>query len=125
MRNDAISVITETVRAITSRGFDPLHAPWDHKVCVMVHAAQGIIDNGGFAYFFETPFEGDPTLDDFPLAFTAIGAFSSAAAMSEALKRNALGGSEFSDLDTILWRESPGNLELLASYVRGRAESYA
>jgi hypothetical protein len=45
--------------------------------------------------------------------------------MSEALKRNALGGSEFSDLDTILWRESPGNLELLSSFVRGHAESYA
>jgi hypothetical protein len=47
------------------RGSTPHTAPWDHEVCVMLHAAQGIVDNGGFEYFFEAPFEGRPALEDF------------------------------------------------------------
>ena len=88
---DAIALITATMQRICAHGFNPNHAPWEHKVCVMLHAAQGIIDNGGFEYFFEAPFEGHPAPDDFPNVFEAVGAHTSAAALraSEPLRRAA------------------------------------
>jgi len=122
---DAIALITETMQRICARGFDPNRAPWEHKVCVMLHAAQGIIDNGGFEYFFEAPFEGRPVPDDFPSVFEAVGAHTSAAALREAFKRAGLLHASFHDLNSILWRESRRNYELLGAYIRAHASSYA
>jgi len=122
---NAVEFVTHTMRRITAQGFDPHLASWEHKVCVMLHAAQGIIDNGGFEYFFEAPFEGHPALDDFPRVFEAVGAYVSAAAIREAIKRAQLPGATYDDLDAVLWRESPNNLQLLSTYIADRAGSYA
>jgi len=91
----------------------------------MLHAAQGIIDNGGFEYFFEAPFEGHPELDDFPKVFEAVGAHSSAAALREAINRSATPQATYDDLNSILWRESKRNYELLSGYIITHASSYA
>ena len=122
---DVVDLVTHTMRRITAGGFDPHTAPWEHRVCVMLHAAQGIIDNGGFEYFFEAPFEGHPALDDFPEAFEAVGAQSSAAALREALKRASSPPASFSDLNSVLWRESKLNYQLLGRYITEHASSYA
>jgi len=122
---DDLDLVTHTIQRITSGGFDPYNAPWDHKVCVMLHAAQGIIDNGGFEYFFEAPFDGRPILEEFPRAFEAVGAQSSAAALREAIKRAGSPPASFSDLNSLLWRESKHNYELLGRYITEHASSYA
>ena len=122
---DAIALVTETILRICAHGFNPNRAPWEHKVCVMLHAAQGIIDNGGFEYFFEAPFEGHPMPDDFPNVFEAVGAHTSAAALREAFKRSGSPHASFDDLNSILWRESRRNYELLGSYITAHASSYA
>jgi len=122
---DAIALITETTQRICARGFNPNLASWEHKVCVMLHAAQGIIDNGGLEYFFEAPFEGRPALDDFPTVFEAVGAHVSAAALREAFKRAGSPHASFHDLNSVFWRESRRNYELLGSYIAAHASSYA
>jgi len=121
----AVDLITKTMRRITSRGFNPGLAKWEHKVCVMLHAAQGIIDNGGFEYFFETPFEGRPDLGEFPKVFEAVGAHASAAALREAINRSASPQATYDDLNSVLWRESERNHELLSVYISTHASSYA
>jgi hypothetical protein len=122
---EVVDLVTHTMQRITSSGFDPHSAPWDHKVCVMLHAAQGTIDNGGFEYFFEAPFDGQPVLEDFPKAFEAVGAQSSGAAVREAIKRAGSRPATFNDLDSVLWCESKRNYELLARYITEHASSYA
>jgi hypothetical protein len=122
---DAVDLITSTMQRVTSKGFNPREASWDHKVCVMLHAAQGIIDNGGFEYFFERPFDGDPLMEDFPKVFEAVGANSSANAVREAIRRSQSPAPKYDDLNNILWRDSENNHELLSMYITAHASSYA
>ena len=91
----------------------------------MLHAAQGIIDNGGLEYFFESPFEGDPDMEDFPRVFEAVGAVSSAAALREALDRAKSNSPVYDDLNKLLWDESETNYALLSDYIKTHESSYA
>ena len=43
------------------------------RTVVIVYSAWGIIGNGGFQYFFENNFEGDPPFGVFTQAFDAVG----------------------------------------------------
>ena len=43
------------------------------RTVVIVYSAWGIIGNGGFQYFFENNFEGDPPFDVFTQAFRTVG----------------------------------------------------
>ena len=43
------------------------------RAAVIVYTAWGIIGNGGFQYFFESNFEGDPPFDIFTQAFRTVG----------------------------------------------------
>lgn len=92
---------------------------------MLLHAAQGIIDNGGFEYFFESPFEGNPDMEDFPRVFDAIGATASAAAVQEALTRASRPDAGYDDLNQVLWRESERNYALLEKYIKAHEGSYA
>jgi hypothetical protein len=44
------------------------------RIVLIVHAAQGLIDNGGFQYFFEADFPGTPPYAFFVDAYRTIGA---------------------------------------------------
>lgn len=44
------------------------------QVALMVETAQGIIDNGGLQYFYESDFEEQPAYEKFVEAYRAIGA---------------------------------------------------
>ena len=92
---------------------------------MLLHAAQGIIDNGGFEYFFESPFEGNPDMEDFPRVFEAVGAASSAKAVREALGRSRSVHPIYEDLNQVLWKESEQNYALLEQYISAHAASYA
>lgn len=118
------SLITETANRIIAGGFDPRRSPWEHRVCVMLITAQGIIDNGGFEYFFENEFEGDTDMSDFPRVYEAIGAESSAAAVKEALVRAANGSSSFDDLNEVMWKDSERNYGLLEAFISAHPANY-
>lgn len=120
-----VDFITSIIRRVTSKGFNPREASWVHKVCVMLHAAQGIIDNGGFEYFFESPFDSDPVMEDFPEVFETVGAHSSAEAVREAIRRSLSPAPKYDDLNNILWRDSEYNYELLSNYITAHASSFA
>jgi hypothetical protein len=65
---------------------DPDSLPPPLRTVVLVHAAQGIIDNGGLQYFFENDFPGRPPYSVFVDAYRAIGAHEEARAIAEAVK---------------------------------------
>ena len=48
--------------------------PWVPQVVGIIEAAQGVIDNGGFIYFFEQDWIDQPPYSVFGKAFRAIGA---------------------------------------------------
>jgi hypothetical protein len=52
--------------------------PWVPQVVTVVLGAQGVIDNGGFIYFFENDWRGNPPYSVFGDAYRAIGADESA-----------------------------------------------
>ena len=60
--------------------------PPEIQTVVLVHAAQGVIDNGGLQYFFEADFPGRPPYSVFVDAYRTIGANGEAAALAEAAK---------------------------------------
>ncbi len=119
---DILDTVTDRIAAL---GFNPHTSPWPHKVFMMLQAAQGIIDNGGFEYFFESPFDGDPDMQEFPLVFDAVGATTSAATIREALSRSRLPDADFSDMNSVMWGESEQNYAMLAAYVRTHPEAFA
>jgi hypothetical protein len=123
--SEHIDIVSATMQRITGRGFDPKTASWDHRVCIFVHAAQGIIDNGGFEYFFEMPFPGNPELGEFVEAFNAIGAAESSGALAAAIKRHTAGTGTFDDLNSILWRNSESTWARLSDYIAAHPASYA
>lgn len=43
------------------------------RTVVIVYSAWGLIENGGFQYFFESNFPGDPSYDIFIQAFSSVG----------------------------------------------------
>lgn len=53
---------------------DAGNLPEPMRTVVIVHAAQGIIDNGGLEYFFESDFPLNPPYSTFVDAFGRIGA---------------------------------------------------
>jgi hypothetical protein len=67
-------------------GGDPFRLPQALQVLVLVHAAQGIIDNGGLQYFFEVDFPGRPCYSVFFQAYRAIGAGDEADALEEVVE---------------------------------------
>ena len=54
------------------------------RTVVLVHGAQGVIDNGGLRYFFEADFPGKPDYGLFVEAYGAIGAEDAARVLAEA-----------------------------------------
>lgn len=106
MRTPALHMDDTTSAAfdrILAAGFDPRRAPFAHRVVVLVVAAQGILDNGGFAYLLDRPFDPPADDEDFVRAYEAIGAGACAAAIKSALsRRGAFGAPDWSDLDAVV-----------------------
>ena len=101
------------------------------RIVAMVHAAQGVIDNGGLQFFFEADFPAKPPYSVFIEAYRAIGADDAASTLERAValfpfkdphrhvrKRNRFLDS-FKDADGVALN-SP--FEPLASALCGNAE---
>ena len=54
------------------------------QTLVLIYSAQGVIDNGGFQYFFESDWPGSPSYSVFTNAYRAIGASQIAVAIDQA-----------------------------------------
>ena len=54
------------------------------QTLVLIYSAQGVIDNGGFQYFFESDWPGSPKYSVFSNAYRAIGANQVAVALDQA-----------------------------------------
>lgn len=65
-------------------GLDDL--PFAVQIVLLVHAAQGIIDNGGLQYFFESDFPDKPPYEKFVAAYRAIGAKDAAETLAAAVQ---------------------------------------
>ena len=76
----------EHALAEVARVGDPDKLPPPVRVVVLVHAVQGIVDNGGLQYFFESDFPGTPPYSVFVDAYRTIGADSEAQALADAVK---------------------------------------
>jgi len=117
-------LIDATVDRIVKNGFDPIQSPFAHKVAVMLTTAQGIIDNGGFEYFFGVPFNIEPDMEDFIKAYEAVGALGSAKAFEEAISRSKTTEPKYEDLNQVLWRESANNYKQLEVYIEANYSMY-
>ena len=65
---------------------DPDKLPPPVRTVVLVHAAQGLIDNGGLQYFFESDFPGKPPYSIFVDVYRTIGAKREAQALADAVE---------------------------------------
>lgn len=66
------------VARLEAAGGDMTALPVPLQTLLLVESAQGIIDNGGLAYFYEADFPNNPTYAHFADAYRRIGAESAA-----------------------------------------------
>ncbi|MBK8794753.1 MAG: DUF4375 domain-containing protein [Holophaga sp.] len=59
--------------------------PMTVQILLLVYSAQGVIDNGGFQYFFEMDWPGHPEYLAFSDAYRAIGANDAATCIDKAV----------------------------------------
>lgn len=116
--NDAETIV-RTFDRVMRQGFSPKTSPMKDKVVILVSTAQGIIDNGGFEYFFEQEFEDGTELRDFVHVSKEIGAIESSVAINEAItmsKKNQ--EPQFDHYDDVLFDCSATNYSRLANFIR-------
>jgi hypothetical protein len=64
---------------LTSVGDDMTRLPESVRVFLLVNGAQGVVDNGGYKYFFGQDWPGTPPYEDFARAYETIGCIPQAA----------------------------------------------
>lgn len=86
---------------------------------MVIVTAQGLIDNGGFAYLFDPGFAVEPDWCWFVAAYRAIGALETAQACAEAIElwRQIGDTADFDALDAVAWQHSAANYALLAAWI--------
>ena len=72
-------------RTLDAAGGDARRLPVPMATVVCVYGAQGVIDNGGFQYFFENDWPCQPPYSMFWKAYARIGAHEAAAAIESAV----------------------------------------
>ncbi|WP_255990424.1 DMP19 family protein [Chitinolyticbacter albus] len=117
MQTDPITWACERIEA---RGFDPLTAPEVDRTVMVVVTAQGLIDNGGFAYLFDPGFAVKPDWNWFVTAYRAIGALETADACVQAIElwRQIGDTADFDALDAVAWQRSASNYDWLATWIK-------
>ena len=79
------AALDSAFRQVQRSNGDLLALPAAVRTLLLVHAAQGVIDNGGFQYFFESDFPGTPPYSLFVDAYQAIGAADAAHVLAQAV----------------------------------------
>src|SRR4051812_22438859 len=70
---DIMPAIDAAEDKLASVGDDMSLLPETVRVFLLVNGAQGVIDNGGYRYFFGQDWPGTPPYEDFISAYEAIG----------------------------------------------------
>ncbi len=70
--------------ALGQAGGDPTSLSDPYRTIVLIYTAQGVIDNGGFQYFFESDFPGIPSYSVYIEAYRRIQAHEAADALETA-----------------------------------------
>src|SRR2546423_2580239 len=70
---------SEAEELLESAGGDIARLPEPVRVFLLLHGAQGTIDNGGYEYFFGSNWPGCPNYEDFISAYETIGCHAQAA----------------------------------------------
>ncbi len=68
-----IAAFEQALGKIEEVGQDLARLPEAVRVFVLVHGAQGVIDNGGYPYFFGQDWPGNPAYQEFISAYEIIG----------------------------------------------------
>jgi len=74
-----------TLAEVRKAGGDPFGLSLPLQTVCLVHAAQGLIDNGGLQYFFESQWPGSPPYLVFSDAYRRIGAEDAGACLDRAV----------------------------------------
>ncbi len=101
--------------------------PKAQRVILLVHAAQGTIDNGGLQYFFENDFPGLPPYAEFADAYREIGAEDVAAVIESAVALFGFDDPHLFQADRIAFMEVHGEelFDDLDQAICGREEVWA
>jgi hypothetical protein len=84
MPHDKIEIIWKKFGVVAQKNF--LALPPLVRPVITTHSAQGVIDNGGFAYFFECDWPGIDDWNIFVQDFAAVGHHKAAVAIRAALE---------------------------------------
>ncbi|HEX2544035.1 MAG TPA: DUF4375 domain-containing protein [Ramlibacter sp.] len=126
-------------------GSSPLGQPYDHAIAclaaaggdiaslpvplqtlLLIESAQGIVDNGGLAFFYEADFPNNPPYSDFVAAYRRIGAEAAASCIEQSA---ALFPFEephlFEELRQIWLERIGGELALLDAAMAGDASVWS
>lgn len=74
---------TRAFAQLEAAGGDPSQLPVPLAHFVLVYSAQGVLDNGGFRFFLESDWPGQPAYETFVDAYAAIGCTEQAARFQE------------------------------------------
>lgn len=78
--------IAYSIACVEAASGDVFKLPLPVQTVAVVQTAQGIIDNGGFEYFYESDFDGTPPYSFFVEAFRRIGAEAAAQRLEASLR---------------------------------------
>ena len=84
MSQDKVEIVWAKFAAVAQKNFRALPPPI--RPIITTHSAQGVIDNGGFAYFFECDWPGLDDWNIFAEDFAAVGHDKAAVAIRAALE---------------------------------------
>jgi Domain of unknown function (DUF4375) len=142
-KNDLLDIAADfATERLKLAGGGVLTLPIPLQTVLLLNGAQYRIDNGGFQYFFESDFDGNPPYSAFSDAYRRIGAFTAADCLDRAVavfpfdqphlsqdKRNEFLGSmeetnDFFGLDDRMLAEDKKIWQLLTQYVADHAGSF-
>jgi len=138
MADDLLDAAADRAFAKLKRaGGDPRSLEDPFRTVAIIYSAQGVIDNGGLRYFFESDWPGQPAYVVFAKAYRNIGATAHALAIEEAAKvfefpnpereatrrSESLSGAEGDRIDAIDRKLGEDVWALLAEYARSHKKA--
>jgi len=113
----------EAFRRLAAVGGDLARLPLPARTLVLVTSAQGVLDNGGLAYFFSGDFPGAPSYDEFVAAYRRIGAEVPAQRLEAAVARFPFDRPQRRLAERRRWIErDPGAFDALDDGICGASE---
>lgn len=108
------------IARLAAAGGDVSALPVPLQTLLLIESAQGIIDNGGLAFFYEADFPNNPPYSDFVEAYRRIGADTAAACIEQSAALFPFEEPHLFEELRLLWLERiGGELQRLEKGVMG------